>query len=190
MNNIIKTFEQFNFTPDLGKKKKTWYLLDSQDILKISDNVIDLIKTAYKNTEHGSYVNNDNDILKSTEWIAIDWDQYPDADVVIFGRKTPFGIKIQGIGHDGDPISKKLVIEKLVSILKDGGYWIESSDKVESILYKNDVPYVDSEKELKIIFPNSYLKFIGDKGKYIRKLSSGKSVKETVFGLPKIKNPN
>lgn len=129
-------------------------------------------------------------MLQSTEWIAIDWDEYPDADAVIFGKKTNFGIKIQGIGHDGEPKSKEMVINKLISVLKNGKYWIESSDKVEYLLYKNNVPYVDSVDILEKIFPNSNLKMSGDKGKYTRQLSSGRTINETVFGFPKIKKPN
>lgn len=187
MNNIIKTFEQFNFTPDIGKKKKTWYILDTHEILKVSDNIIDLIQTSYKNTQHGSFVNTQDDMIKSTKWIAIDWDEYPDADAIIFGKQTDFGIKIQGIGHDGEPKSKELVIQKLISILKNGKYWIESSDKVEHLLYKNNVPYIDSMDILEKIFPNSKLKLIGDKGKYNRQLSNGRTISESVFGFPKIK---
>lgn len=186
--NIIKKFEQFNFYPDIASKKKTWYLLDNKEVLKVSDDVIELVQTAYKNTQDGSHINSKDDMLRSTDWFLIDWDELPDVDAVIFGRKTKFGVKVQGIGHDGDPISKDLVINKLVNILKKSGYYIESSHKVENILYKNDVPYIKSEDLLNSIYPNSNLKMIGDKGKYTRELQNGRIINETTFG--KIKTTN
>lgn len=192
---MIKKFNEYNkfkyqidddisFNPDIVKKKKTWYILDTNKILKVSDNIIDLIQIAYKGTELGSYINNKSDLMRSTKWITIDWDEYPDADAVIFGRKTPFGLKIQGIGHDGEPKSKELIIKKLIKILQTAGYWIEASDKLEHVLYKNDVPYISSEKIAHLIFPNSKLNMIGDRGKYYRTLESGKIIKETIFGNP------
>lgn len=189
MNKILN-FESFNeeykFIPDLAKKSKTWYLFDTKEILKISDNVIDLIQTAYKNTSHGSFIKNSDDLLKSTDWYIIDWDEYPDADAVLFGRKTKYGIKIQGIGHNGEPKSKEILIKKLIQLLNKDGYWIEASDKVESLLYKNNTPYIKSEDILNEIFPNSNLKLTGELGKYTRILENGHLIKETVFGKPKI----
>lgn len=174
-----------NFNPDVVKRKKTWYMLDTNDILKVSDNIIDLVKTAYQHTELGSFIKTENDLLKSTNWIAIDWDEYPDADATIFGRKTKYGLKIQGIGHDGEAISKELVINKLCNILNKDGYWIEASGALEHVLYKNNVPYISSEDVAQMIFPNSDLKMIGDKGKYQRYIND-KVIKETIFGKPKV----
>ena len=54
-----KLFEEYKFIPDIAKNKKFWYLIDTKEILKISDNVIDLIKIAYKNTSYGSFVNSE-----------------------------------------------------------------------------------------------------------------------------------
>lgn len=179
-----KMFEEYNFIPDIAKNKKFWYLIDTKEILKISDNIIDLIGIAYKNTTHGSFVNSEEDMLRSTDWYVIDVDNDPDADAVVFGRKTEFGLKIQGFGHDGGKDAKKVVLNKLYSLLNRDGYWIEASDKVEEILYKNNVPYLSDNEEVSRIFPNSNVKMDGNKGRYTRTINKNTTINETVFGKP------
>lgn len=179
-----KLFEEYKFIPDIAKNKKFWYLIDTKEILKISDNVIDLIKIAYKNTSYGSFVNSEEDMLRSTDWYAIDVDSDPDADAVVFGRKTKFGLKIQGIGHDGDKTSKKIVLDKLYSLLNREGFWIEASDKIEYLLYKNIVPYIEDVEKIKLLFPDSDIYMDNQKGRYTRTLTNNKTTKETVFGKP------
>jgi tRNA nucleotidyltransferase/poly(A) polymerase/nicotinamide mononucleotide adenylyltransferase/GNAT superfamily N-acetyltransferase len=183
---ILGRITEASFIPDVVKKPKVWYQLDTKDILKVSDEVIDLIQTAYKNTPLGSFVNSKGDLNRSQFWNAIDIDDEYDADAVIFGRKTPNGIKIQGFGHDGEKKTKAEIIKRLLKIINKSGYWIEASDALEHVLYKANAPYVKSEKVAQSIFPKSELKMIGDKGKYTRKLQDGKSVTETVFGKPKV----
>ena len=177
-------FEEYKFIPDIAKNRKYWYLIDTEEILKISDNIIDLIKTAYKNTPHGSFVNSEEDMLRSSDWYAIDIDNEQDADAVVFGRKTEFGLKIQGIGHDGDKTSKKIVMDKMFSLLNREGFWVEASDKIEYLLYKNNIPYIEDVKHIKRLFPDSEIYMEGEKGKYTRTLSNNKTTKETVFGKP------
>ena len=174
-----------NFRPDIAKKTKIWYKLDNKEILKISNNIIDLVQTAYKTTKDGSFVNSKSDINKSQFWNAIDIDNTEDADAVIFGRKTKFGIKIQGIGHDGEQKSKAEVLKRNAKILNINGYWVEASDAMEHIFYKMGVPYISSEKVAQSIFPNTDLKMTGKKGQYTRKLGNGKEITETIFGKPK-----
>lgn len=176
--------EKIKFNPDLVPKKNIWYTLDTKEIFKISDNIVDLIQTAYKNTELGSRINKKTDLKRSFFWNAIDLDNQPDADAIIFGRKSKYGIKIQGIGHDGQEISKESIIFNLVKVLNKKGFWIEASDALEHILYKNNVPYIKDEDVAQKMFPNSKLKMINDKGKYTRELSNGKVITETIFGNP------
>lgn len=190
--NLNREFERINeddarFRNDVATKPKIWYKLDTKDILKISDNIIDLVQTAYKNTPDGSYVNSKSDLKRSVFWNAIDVDDDFEADAVVFGRKSPQGIKIQGLGHDGKKKTKGEVIERLVKILKKPGHWVEASDALEKVLYKTGLPYVKSAKVVNSIFPGSDAKMTGNKGQYTRKLENGREITETIFGNPKTK---
>ena len=156
----------------------------------VAKDIIDLIKTAYKDSSLGSFITSKSD-LKNKNWLAIDYDDEPDIDATIFyreprGNETWVGKKIQGIGHDGTLKSIEYVINKLKELLNKSGYWIEASEKLEKILYRIGVPYVDDEDLANKIFPNTNLKMIGKKGKYVR-VESGKKIEETIFGKPKVK---
>jgi len=175
-----------------GLPKNKWEVLPSPK--PYSDELINLVQTAYKNTDKGSFVNTTSDLVKS-DWVALDFDDEPDIDVTIFYRnskanETWEGNKIQGIGHDGTREAINKVLSELEKLLSKPGNWVEASDALEHILYKMGVPYVKDENTAQLVFPNTNLEFTGDKGKYLRDLGSGGKAKETIFGNPKIKDLN
>ena len=180
--------DNVKFYDALAKNANRWYRFKTSTIKQVSDNIIKLIQNAYKNTDDGSFVNTKSDFNYSTYWYAIELDDGDkEADAVIFARKSPNGIKIQGIGHDGDVVSKRELLGYLAKLLIKQGHWIEASGALEKVLYRLKVPYISSEKVAQSIFPNTDLKMIGDAGKYTRKLGNGKEITETIFGRPNVK---
>jgi hypothetical protein len=176
-------------TEDQKINKNQWVDIDNKN--KYSDELINLVQIAYKKTPEGSFINTKKDIV-SSEWLSIDFDEYPDLDATIFYRESRpneawEGKKIQGIGHDGSKDAIKIVLQKLEKLLSQEGIWVEASDALEHILYKMGVSYIKNEEEAQNIFPNTNLKMVGDRGKYERELDNGKKVKETIFGKPKLK---
>lgn len=163
---------------------------------KLAPNFIDLVQTAYEKTPEGSFVNTLKDVL-SSEWIAFDFpgEKSGNPNCVIFYRKNrsnePWnGWKIQGIGHDSTRPAIDKVIKQVKTQLKKDGWWVEASDALEHLLYKDKyVKYVNSEILANQIFPNSSLKMLDDNlkpGRYSRKVG-GHVVKETIFGKPKLR---
>lgn len=175
--------------------KNFWtFIVTSSGKNKLAYNFIDLVQKAYSNTPQGSFVNTVNDVTPS-EWIAYDWDKDSDADSVIFFRKSrsnePWkGFKIQGIGHDTQRISIDKVMLKVKGLLMKPGWWIEASDAMEHILYKDKkIPYVTNQFFAENLFPRTRLKMLGDSnkpGKY-KRLAGSHEIKETIFGNPKLK---
>jgi len=95
-------------------------------------------------------------------WEAADIDYDPEVDVVVFGRKTKFGFKISGWGHDGENDSKYELMNHISNLLKKGGYYVEVSGKPASILLKRlNTPYVKDINILKKIFPDSEFLWVG-----------------------------
>ena len=76
-----------------------------------------------------------------------DIDADPDIDVVYFGKKTPFGIKHTGIGHDGEKANiKKLLIKKSAELKRPGNYVEVSKGAFDSFVGKGNVPIIDDEQ--------------------------------------------
>jgi hypothetical protein len=154
------------------------------------EELVDLVQTAYRKTPEGSFINSVGDLAPS-EWLAKDFNDDPKLDVTIFYRKaraneTWAGFKIQGVGHNGSDDGKKLVLQKMKELLGKSGFWVEASDALEHVLYKTGAPYVKDEGFAQKVFPKTDLKMTGNRGQYTRKLGS-KTLKETIFGNPKLK---
>ena len=168
-------------------KKGKWQDINPMDR---AEELIDLVQTAYRKAPEGSFVNTKSD-LQGSEWHSIDYNKDPLVDATIFYRKARSneswkGLKIQGIGHNGERPSIDLVLKRLKTLLNKSGIWVEASDAMEHVLYKMGAPYVSDEEYAQRMFPDTDLKMAGDRGKYTRKVGS-KVIKETIFGKPKLK---
>ena len=171
--------------------KNSWELLiSSADKEEVGTELVDLVKHAYSSTPQGSFVNSIKDVIPS-DWKIIDWDHDPDVDATVFYRANRsgenwVGYKIQGLGHDGQRASKDKAINQIKDLLGRQGWWMESSDAMEHILKRVGLTPVDDEQFLKTLFKDHNLKMV-DKDSYIRKLTNGQLIRETVFGKPALK---
>jgi hypothetical protein len=171
--------------------KNKWELIVSNDDKQeLGTDLVSLVAQAYSNTPQGSFVNSIKDVIPS-DWNVIDWDKDPDVDSCVFYRRNRQGenwngYKIQGLGHDGTRTSKDKAINKIQELLSRPGVWIESSDAMRHVLKKLNVPAVTDEKLLQTLFNDPNLKMIDD-DTYVRVLSDGTKVTETVFGNPKVR---
>jgi hypothetical protein len=73
-----------------------------------------LIANAYGNIGGNAELNSPNSIISSdlNFWQGEDIHNSPDFDLIVFGKKTKYGLKITGVGHDGT----KSAIRKLSPI--------------------------------------------------------------------------
>jgi hypothetical protein len=171
-------------------QKNQWALDISNDAKhEVSDDLINLVQTAYAGTAQGSFVNNVSNLLPS-DWAVLDFDADPDVDSAVFYRgpraHEPWtGFKIQGLGHDGSRASKDRALDKLAEMLGKPGWWIESSGALRSVLTRRGCPAVSNQQLLQGLFPDSDLQMI-DNTTYTRRLSEGGLVTETVFGNPRL----
>lgn len=171
--------------------KNSWeMLISTADKHEMSPELVDLVKHAYSNTPQGSFVNSIKDVIPS-DWRLLDWDKDPDVDATVFYRgprngESWIGFKIQGLGHDGQQQSKQKAIAKIQFLLGKSGWWIESSDAMQHILRKLQVPAVTDVGILKALF-NSPDIVMNSNDTYTRKLTTGQVITETVFGKPIIK---
>lgn len=180
----------YEILKELELPKNQWELLISHaDKQEVGDDLVGLVQHAYANTPQGSFVNSIKDVVPS-DWKVIDWDQDPDVDACVFyrtqrGGEAWVGHKIQGVGHDGTPVSKNKSIAKVREMLASAGTWIESSDAMRHVLKKMHVPAISDEAFLQQLFKDPNLRMV-DKDTYTRTLSTGETLTETVFGHPRL----
>ena len=126
-------------------------------------------------------------------WKMADIDQDPEIDVVYFGKKTPFGIKHTGIGHDGEkPNIKKLLIKKSAELRTSGNYVEVSKGAFDSFVGKGKVPIIDDEETVRKVLGDRRSKettWHGEhpKGTYpgngwYTRIIGGKEVTKTLIG--------
>ena len=150
---ILKEFNQFinesinesiTFHELIGVKNK-WIELTDEMKNKLSSDFFDKISIAYEPIGGHLKIKTPNDIINSDwdVWMAVDHDSDPYSDVVMFGKKTKFGVKWSGVGHDGEKKSKRSYIETRTDLLTNSNTYIEVSKKIAQIFLSHNVPYIN-----------------------------------------------
>lgn len=157
-----------------------WVFLTDEEINQFAEALIKLVEKAYQNTELGSFIKTIVDV-KSSSWLVL-MNENKIVSTIFFRKPRPkevwSGYKIQGIGHDGDIVSKKHLLNKLTNLLNSEGWWIEVSGKLMECLKLHLAPYTNQQTILTIF--QSVSKFNYD-GSYFRKINNSIK-KETIFG--------
>lgn len=189
----------YDVVKSVGKDKGDWIDITKNPVNKkieddfpIKQNIFDLVDFAYRKHLGKPHVGvtRPEDVMgpEYQYWEAIDINDSPDADAVIFGKKK-HGIKVSGIGHNGEKMAKEEVIKHLLEILKNPGYWIEASHPVASILKRNGARIFDDSQKIESMFPDSKFTKWFDDNSYIRTIDNIKrdsTAREYIFGRPQI----
>lgn len=181
----LKSYKIFetNFSDIFPKFK--WVKLSTSDRENLKKEIWELVDNAYKPLGGHVRISDINKIVTDNElvfWNAIDVDSDPNIDVVIFARKTKFGYKISGWGHDNGTESKKYLLKRLISLLRKKGYWIEVSGNPAKLLSRNLKRL--SIKDVRKLFPESEVVYLGN-DLYQRTLEDGKKTEpEMILGNP------
>jgi hypothetical protein len=128
--------------------------LDGEEKKKTQQDLFDLISNAYSSIGGHVKFKQPSDVLdpELDFWRAADIDDDPELDVVYFGKKTPFGVKHTGIGHDGDRGNIKNLLIRKSSELKSPGNYVEISGAAyDSFVDKGGVPVIDDEEKVRAI---------------------------------------
>lgn len=141
---------------DIYKPKRGRIIeFDPTEHPELANEFFDLIQVAYAEIGGHTKVKSPNDVFADPEWNfwqGIDIHGTEDFDVILFGKKTKYGIKFAGVGHDGTKDAKRKFVETRAKDLKTLGYFIEVSGKLAAILIdKYGVPSVDDQKEVEKI---------------------------------------
>ena len=199
MNKIL-TYDEYLFEKSgdiLKPKRGKWTKIDPKKHSELDSELFDLIKTAYEPIGGHAKVNKPADVFADPEWDwwqGVDIHDSPDLDVIVWGKKTKYGIKFSGVGHDGKKDSKREYLDSRMKSLHQKGFFGEVSGKLAEILISSKgVPTVDDEADVEKILgkkvewhgehpddPN-----IPGKGWYSRTIG-GKKHAKILVGKPKI----
>jgi len=182
---MIKLIDILNeaFADKYGKDK--YVELGTKDIRDFADNIYDLIATAYRDSGGHFEFQSGQDVINSdlNYWIATDIDQDPDADITIGGKRTNYGTKVTTMGQDGERLSKKSAITKLVNMMKTRGFYAEMD---EDLANKLGLSIITDEDIIRKVMSGKELEFTGN-GRFKRGISAIGKVKEKVLvGIPKV----
>jgi hypothetical protein len=163
--------------------KNKYITLKSKDISDYADELIDLIDIAYKEKGGNLELKSAGDLRNSdlTYWIAKDFDDDPNIDIAIGGKKTKYGTKLTVLGQDGERQSRKESIQQMIKLMKTKGFYAEmDSDLAE----KFGLAIINDENLIQRVL-NKEIKFHSD-GTYDRKIQ-GEYHTKVLVGIPKVK---
>jgi hypothetical protein len=143
----------------LKVKNKTVHLHAGEELANENEpDLVDMIKTSYAKVGGHPKINNVGDLSSEyPDWVVIDIDDDPEADVGVFGKPDKKGMKLGASATDGTPLAKQ-AMNHLKSQLFTNGWWAEVSDAPAHIaINKLGLKPVDSEE-------------------YVRELLNGKEI--------------
>jgi len=150
---LLEDFPKGQYVP-LGDEEKK----------QAQKDLFDLIDNAYKSIGGHVKFKSPSDVMdpELEFWRAADLDDDPELDVVYFGKKTPFGTKHTGIGHDGERGNIKNLLIKKSSELKSPGNYVEVSGAAfDSFVGKGGVPTIDDEDKVRAILGSKDIEWHG-----------------------------
>ena len=116
--------------------------------------------------------------------VDVDDDIRPDAFIAY--KDTPAGFKIALGGTDGTRKAKKAMIQKMLGLIRQPGWYAEASHKVADILESAGMRPIDDEEVVRKTLRGKKIEWLGD-GKYSRQLGkSSISAAKSLYGTPKV----
>ena len=194
----VKLFEEFIDEKTSGEifkpKRNKTVKFDHKKHPELAGEFFDLISTAYSEIGGHAKIKSPDDVFADPDWNyweGLDIHGTSDFDMVMFGKKTRFGIKYSGVGHDGTSAAKRAYISARGKELNKIGFYIEVSGKIADILMdKYDIPVVTDRETVEEVLGKK-VDWIGKKedgtsgaGWYSRKLG-GQTHDKILLGRPK-----
>ena len=179
------------FRPQRNKPIK----FDPKKHPELAGEFFDLISTAYQEIGGHAKIKEPSDVFADPDWNfweGVDIHGTQDFDIVMFGKKTRYGIKFAGVGHDGTTDAKRAYVSARGKELHKLGYYIEVSGKIASILInKYNCPVVEDQPTVEKVLEKP-VDWIGKSkenpdgnGWYVRTIGGHKHEK-ILLGRPKI----
>lgn len=165
--------------------KGQWVDLSSDEKSEYAKDIFDLINIAYAPIGGNINYKSAADVLGAeadANYEVVNIDDDPEPDALISYKEKDAGKKITALGHDGEPVSKSKSLNKMASLLKEPGYYLEVSGKLQDILLAKGAPVVKDKNLIQKVLKGKTLEFNED-GTYQRFIGGEKHTK-TLLGKP------
>jgi len=153
--------------------KDKWVDLTSDQKSEYAKDIFDLINTAYAPIGGNINYKSAADVLGAeadADYEVINIDDDPEPDALISYKDKGAGKKLTALGHDGESASKSKSLNHMADLLKQPGYYLEVSGKLQDILLAKGAPVVKDQdliqkalkgKKLEFNDDSTYQRFIG-----------------------------
>lgn len=181
---MIKLLDLLN---EVSLPKDKWVVIPSSELKNYEDEIFSLISNAYSPIGgHPNYKSSKgvSGSESNAEYEVINLDDDPDIEAVLISKFKPKGKKFSAIGHDGSRLAKSKIINRKAFLLKQPGYFIEVSGKIEDILKAKGVEPITDEELVRKVLTGREIEWLGD-GKYKRAIG-GKTFTKLLMGKPKV----
>ena len=165
--------------------KGQWVDLSSDEKVEYAKNIFDLINTAYAPIGGNINYKSTADVLgaeSDADYEVVNIDDDPEPEALISYKEKGSGKKLTALGHDGSPEAKSKSLNRMAALLKEPGYYLEVSGKLQDILLAKGAPVVKDKDLIQKVLKGKKLEFNED-GTYQRFIGGEKHTK-TLLGKP------
>lgn len=182
---FLRCLEQFRAVNEanskIGAKNKTVHLHAGEEMATANEpDLVDMIKTSYTKVGGHPKIKAVGDLSSEySDWIVLDIDEDPEADLGVFGNPNKKGMKLGAAATDGTS-NAKLALQNLKQQLLTNGWWAEVSDAPAHIaMNKLGLKPIENEQYVRELLAGKEIewhgehpegKFPGTFGWYTRKI--------------------
>ena len=162
-----------------------WVDIASNEKAEYAKDIFDLINTAYAPIGGNLNYKSEADVLGSeadADYEVVNIDDDPEPDALISYKDKESGKKLTAMGHDGSSEAKAKSLNRMAALLKEPGYYLEVSGKLQDILLAKGAPVVKDKDLIQKVLKGKKLEFNED-GTYQRFIGGEKHTK-TLLGKP------
>ena len=166
--NLIEYLKRNPLLEELPRDK--WVDLAADEKAEYAKDIFDLINTAYAPIGGNVNYKSAADVLGSeadAEYEVINIDDDPEPDALVSYKDKEAGTKLTALGHDGTSTAKSKSLNHLADLLKQTGYYLEVSGKLQDILLAKGAPIVTDKDLIQKVLKGKKLEFNED-GTYKR----------------------
>jgi len=163
-------FKSWEISGQYNIPKNDPYVVDYDDPQReeIGDDVYAMTRNSYLDMGGHFKINKRADIekygqAKQGQWLVMDVDEDPQADIALMGKKDPGipGIALGSAATDGTAKSKKAMKDLMDQKIKEGLWWGSASGKVGVSLINRGTPSLVNEEDIVFFEPDIY-KYYGE----------------------------